>query len=104
MDRQHHDALAAICDGRFLRPRGEAAAPRVTEGAPSLGENHGDHALEDLSQSLDEMVSEFLGAEAPEELDPGARDGRRRRGRARSPRSLAGAGDAGGAGASAAPR
>jgi hypothetical protein len=30
--------------------------------------NHGDHSLEDLGQSLDEMVSQFLGAEAPETL------------------------------------
>jgi hypothetical protein len=43
-------------------------ARRPLEGVPSLGDNHGDHALEDLSQSLDEMVSEFLGAEAPERL------------------------------------
>ena len=68
MDRQHRTMLAAIRHGRFDDHVQKLLAPRAVEGAPSPGENHGDHALEDLSQSLDEMVSEFLGTEAPESL------------------------------------
>jgi len=76
MDRQHRTMLAAIRRGRFdehvrrlLQPRAHGAT-LATEGA------EGDSALVDLGQSLDEMVSEFLGAEVPESLalvlEPGA--------------------------------
>jgi hypothetical protein len=68
MDRQHRTMLAAIRHGRFDDHVQKLMTPRAVEGAPSSGDNHGDHALEDLSQSLDEMVSEFLGAEAPQAL------------------------------------
>jgi hypothetical protein len=68
MDRQHRTMLAAIRHGRFDDHVQKLLARRPLEGVPSLGDNHGDHALEDLSQSLDEMVSEFLGTEAPESL------------------------------------
>jgi hypothetical protein len=68
MDRQHRTMLAAIRHGRFDDHVQKLLAPRAVEGSPAAGENHGDHALEDLSQSLDEMVSEFLGAEAPPSL------------------------------------
>jgi hypothetical protein len=67
MDRQHRTMLAAIRHGRFddhLRQL-YAAHPQGTATAPS---DHGDHSLEDLGQSLDEMVSQFLGAEVPESL------------------------------------
>ncbi len=69
MDRQHRTMLAAIRHGRFDDHVQKLLAPRGVGGAPSLGEIHGDHALEDLSQSLDEMVSEFLGAESPQRLE-----------------------------------
>jgi hypothetical protein len=59
MDRQHRTMLAAIRHGRFDDHVQKLLAPRVVEGAPALGENNGDLALEDLSQSLDEM--EFRG-------------------------------------------
>jgi hypothetical protein len=68
MERQHRTMLAAIRHGRFDDHVQKLMTPRATEEAPRSGENHGDHALEDLSQSLDEMVSEFLGAEAPQSL------------------------------------
>jgi hypothetical protein len=41
--------------------------PQDVALAVAVGES-ADHAHEDLGQSLDEMVSEFLGAEAPESL------------------------------------
>ncbi|HVR28721.1 MAG TPA: hypothetical protein VMS86_04240 [Thermoanaerobaculia bacterium] len=68
MDRQHRTMIAAIRHGRFdqhvrallqLRAIGASVGPDSTDG---------DSALEDLGQSLDEMVSEFLGAEVPESL------------------------------------
>lgn len=78
MDRQHRTMLAAIRHGRFddhVRklyaahppgPWGSGAAGAGAVAAPS--DNHGDHSLEELGQSLDEMVSQFLGAEVPESL------------------------------------
>jgi hypothetical protein len=60
--------LAAIRHGRFDDHVQKLMRARAVEGVPSFGDNHGDHALEDLSQSLDEMVSEFLGAETPPNL------------------------------------
>jgi hypothetical protein len=68
MDRQHRTMLAAIRHGRFDDHVQKLLQPRPSGGAPASGDNHGDHALEDLSQSLDEMVSEFLGAEVPSSL------------------------------------
>jgi hypothetical protein len=68
MERQHRTMLAAIRHGRFDDHVQKLMAPRAVGGTPSSGDTHGDHALEDLSQSLDEMVSEFLGAEAPQSL------------------------------------
>jgi hypothetical protein len=68
MDRQHRTMLAAIRHGRFDDQVQKLLAPRAVEGTHAAGENHLDHALEDLSQSLDEMVSEYLGAEAPPSL------------------------------------
>ena len=68
MDRQHRTMLAAIRHGRFDDHVRQlyAAHPQGAVAAPS--DHHGDHSLEDLGQSLDEMVSQFLGAEAPESL------------------------------------
>jgi hypothetical protein len=74
MDRQHRTMIAAIRRGRFdehvralLHPPAVTAGGAVTAaGAPE--QTDGDSALEDLGQSLDEMVSEFLGAEVPERL------------------------------------
>jgi hypothetical protein len=78
MDRQHRTMLAAIRHGRFdehVRQR-FAPPPEPAVGEARAEEVQGDHALEDLSQSLDEMVSEFLGAEVPDSvslvLEPGA--------------------------------
>jgi hypothetical protein len=68
MDRQHRTMLAAIRHGRFDEQVQKLLAPQTVEEARSPGDNHGDHALEDLSLSLDEMVSEFLGAEAAPSL------------------------------------
>ena len=68
MDRQHRTMLAAIRHGRFDDHVRQlyAAHPQGAVAAPS--DHHGDHSLEDLGQSLDEMVSQFLGAEVPESL------------------------------------
>ena len=75
MDRQHRTMLAAIRRGRFddhLRKLYEAHPPGPSGLGASAGpgptENHGDLSLEDLGQSLDEMVSQFLGTEVPETL------------------------------------
>jgi hypothetical protein len=62
MDRQHRTMLAAIRRGRFdehlqKRDGSHSGVLRTLEATD------GDTALEDLGQSLDEMVSEFLGAE-----------------------------------------
>lgn len=68
MDRQHRTMVAAIRHGRFdehLRRREE---PRGFGAAVAHEETRGDSALEDLGQSLDEMVSEFLGADPPQSL------------------------------------
>jgi hypothetical protein len=65
MDRQHRTMLAAIRHGRFdehVRKLFAPSAPGASVGEGSE-ESQGNHALEDLSQSLDEMVSQYLGAE-----------------------------------------
>jgi hypothetical protein len=73
MDRQHRTMIAAIRHGRFdehvrarLNPPAASGGAAAVAGAPEPTD--GDSALEDLGQSLDEMVSEFLGAEVPERL------------------------------------
>jgi hypothetical protein len=68
MDRQHRTMLAAIRRGRFDEHVRTLYEPRAAGTATAHAEADGDHALEDLGQSLDEMVSEFLGAEAPESV------------------------------------
>ena len=72
MDRQHRTMLAAIRHGRFddhVRRLYEAHPAEGAGAAVAAGtDHHGDHSLEDLGQSLDEMVSQFLGAEVPESL------------------------------------
>ena len=70
MERQHRTMLAAIRHGRFddhVRKLYEAHPPGAAVAAGPT-DNHGDHSLEELGQSLDEMVSQFLGAEVPETL------------------------------------
>jgi len=68
MERQHRTMLAAIRHGRFDdHVRQLLDQPAAGAAVGTAAEPHGNHSLEDLSQSLDEMVSEFLGA------DPGAR-------------------------------
>jgi hypothetical protein len=69
MDRQHRTMLAAIRRGRFDEHVRKLYEPRAMGTAVGhAAAPDGDHALEDLGQSLDEMVSEFLGAEPPESL------------------------------------
>jgi hypothetical protein len=70
MDRQHRTMLAAIRRGRFDEHVRKLNEPRAMGTATAIahGEADGDHALDDLGQSLDEMVSEFLGAELPESV------------------------------------
>jgi hypothetical protein len=77
MDRQHRTMLAAIRRGRFNdHVRKLQARPQVGT-AVAIGEAAGDPEHEDLGQSLDEMVTEFLGAEPSESLsltlEPGPR-------------------------------
>jgi hypothetical protein len=80
MDRQHRTMIAAIRHGRFDEHVRALLHPAPVAGpAPAAGareQTDGDSALDDLGQSLDEMVSEYLGAEVPERLtlvlEPGA--------------------------------
>jgi len=67
MDRQHRTMIAAIRRGRFDTHLRALLSPRPV-GSATREQTDGDSALEDLGQSLDEMVSEFLGAEVPESL------------------------------------
>jgi hypothetical protein len=68
MDRQHRTMIAAIRHGRFDDQARALLEPRAVGVATAEDGADGDSALEDLGQSLDEMVSEFLGAEIPERL------------------------------------
>ena len=68
MDRQHRIMIAAVRHGRFEQHVRALLQPRAIGASAGPEATHGDSALEDLGQSLDEMVSEFLGTEVPESL------------------------------------